>query len=153
MDTSSETIYLDKDEKEVDSNTVTEKNEKDYTKKEVLVNEKEDLNADNYKNVVKIMEKRLEFLQADQYRLDLDEKTGKIVLTFEDEYPDDIQSILPMEGRLEFVDSNTKDVILSYNDFNSAEATYAALEDGSYVTYINLKLKDSGIEKLNNIDQ
>ena len=153
VDKSSETIYLDKDGKEVDSNIVTEKNEKEYTKKEVLVNKQENLNKNNYKKAVKIMQERLKFLQADQYRLDLDEKTGKIILTFVDTYPDDIKSIVPMEGKLELVDSNTEDVILNYEDFNSAEATYAALEDGSYVVYINLKLKNFGVEKINNIDK
>lgn len=156
VDTGSETIYLDKDGKEVDSSEVTDENEDDYTKKEILVNEKETLNSNNYKKVVNIMKKRLEFLQANQYRLDLDEKTGKIVLTFEDEYPDDIKSILPMEGKLELVDSNTKDLILSYNDFTSAEATYAALDamgEGSYTIYIDFKLNSSGIEKINNIDK
>jgi len=147
-----ETIYLDKDGKEVDATTITEKNEDNYTKKEVLINEKESLNIENYKKVVEIMKKRLEFLQADQYRLDLDEKTGKIVLAFEDDYPDDIKSFLQMEGKLELVDSNTENVILDYNNFSSAEATYAALDDGSYVTYINLKLNNTGIEKVNNIE-
>ena len=65
---------------------------------------------------------------------------------------EDIESILPMEGKLKLVDSNTEDVIIDYSDFNSAEASYASLDDGSYVAYINLKLNDTGIEKINNID-
>lgn len=152
VDEGTETIYLDKDGNEVVSTTITEENEDDYTKKEVLINEKESLNTENYKKVAQIMKERLEFLQTDQYKLDLDEKTGKIVLTFEDAYPDDIKSIIPMEGKFELIDSNTKDVILNNSDFNSADATYAALDNGSYVTYINLKLNDSGVEKINNID-
>ena len=44
VDKGTNTIYLDTDGKEVDSSEVTEKNEKDYTKKEVLVNEEESLN-------------------------------------------------------------------------------------------------------------
>ena len=151
-----ETLYLDKDGKEVDSSEVTEENEKDYTKKEVLINEKENLNTDNYEKTVKIMKQRLQFLQADQYRIDLDKKTGKIVLSYEDDYPDDIKSFLAMEGKLELVDSNTGDVILNYNDFKSAEGTYAATDDveyTKYTAYINLKLNDSGIEKVNNLDK
>ena len=157
VDKGTNTIYLDKDGKEVDSSEVTEKNEKDYTKKEVLVNEEESLNLDNYKKVVKIMKERLKFLRADQYRIDLDEKTGKIVLTYSDDYPEDIKSILPMEAKMELIDVNTEEIILDYNDFVSAEATYAALdpmaETPSYAIYINLKLNDSGIEKINNIDK
>lgn len=152
VDNSNKTIYYDKDGKEVDSSVVTEENKSEYTTKEIPVNVEENLKAANYKKVVEIMKKRLEFLQANQYKMDLNEKTGKIVLSFEDDYPDDIKSILPMEGKLELIDLNTQDVILSYNDFNSAEATYAALDNGSYVTYINLKLNNSGIEKINNID-
>lgn len=151
VDESTETIYLDKDGKEVDSTNITEENEKDYKTEKRLVNEKENLNIKNYNEVIKIMKKRLEFLQANQYRIDLDKKTGKIVLTFEDEYPDDIKSFLQMEGKFELVDSNTNDVILDYTNFTSADTTYAAVED-SYMVYINLKLNNSGVEKLNNID-
>ena len=151
-----ETIYLDKDGKEVEASEITEKNEKDYTKKEVLINEKENLNTENYEKTVKIMKQRLEFLQADQYRMDLDKKTGKIVLLFEDDYPDDIKSFLSMEGKLELVDTNTRDVILNYNACKSAEGTNAATDDVEYTrytAYINLKLNDSGIEKVNNLEK
>ena len=153
VDDSTETIYYDKDGKEVDSTKVTEENEKDYTKKEIAINAEENLNKENYKKVAKIMQERLDFLQTNQYRIDLDEKTGKIVITYDDDYPEDIESILPMEGKFELVDTNTEDVILDYNDFNFAETTYATLDDGSYVVYINLKLNKSGVEKINNIDK
>lgn len=152
VDDTIETIYYDKEGKKVDSSTVTDENKEEYTQEEKAINEKESLTVENYKQVVEIMKERLKFLKTDQYKLDLDEKTGKIVLTFEDAYPDDIKSILPMEGKFELVDSNTEDVIISYTDFNSAEATYASVEEG-YTTYINVKLNASGIEKTNNIDK
>lgn len=152
VDDGSEKVYYDKDGNEVDSSIVTEENKNEYTEKEEPINKDENLTSDNYKQVMKIMKERLKFLQTDQYKLDLDEKTGKIVLTFEDEYPDDIKSILPMEGKFELVDSNTNDVIISHTDFNSIEATYASVEEG-YTTYINIKLNSSGIERINNIDK
>lgn len=147
-----EKVYYDKDGNKVDSSTVTDENKDDYTEEEKAINPEENLTVQNYKQVVEIMKERLKFLQTDQYKLDLDEKTGKIVLTFEDDYPDDIKSILPMEGKFELVDSNTEDVIISYTDFTSIEATYASLEEG-YTTYINVKLNASGIDKINNIDK
>lgn len=153
VDDSTETIYYDKDGNEVDSSDVTEDNEDDYTKKEVPVNAEENLTKENYEKVIDIMKQRLEFLNTDQYKLDLDKKSGKIILTYEDDYPDDIKSFIKMEGKLEFVDSTTEDVILSYNDFTKAEATYAALDDGSYNVYISLKLNKSGLEKINDIDK
>lgn len=156
IDEGTEKIYYDKDGKKVDSAEVTEENEKDYKTEDVLINAKENLIEDNYKKSVDIMKQRLNFLQADQYRIDLDEKTGKIVLTYDDDYPDDIKNFLPMEAKFELVDSNTKDVILTYTDFTKAEATYAALDamgDGGYSVYINLKLNASGIEKINNMDK
>lgn len=152
VDDSKETKYYDKEGNEVDSTEVTEENKSKYTEKEEPVNIKENLTEDNYEKVVQIMKKRLEFLKVNQYSIDLDRKTGKIVLTFEDEYPDDIKNILPMEAKMELVDSNTGDVILDYTDFNSAEASYASLETG-YIAYINLKLNDSGLEKINDIDK
>lgn len=152
VDNSKETIYLDKDGKEIDSSEVTEENEKDYTKKEVPVNLEENLNEENYKKSMEIMKERLDFLNADQYNLDLDKKTGKIVLTVDDDYIEDVQSIVPMEGRLQLIDSNTSDVIIDYNNFKSAEGTYASLDEG-YVAYINLKLNDTGIEKIKDIDK
>lgn len=152
VDDSKNTIYYDKDGNKVDSEEVTEENEKDYKKEEVPVNAEENLTKDNYKKVVSIMNKRLELLNADQYRLDLDEETGNILLTFEDDYPDDVKSFLQMVGKLEIVDSTTEEVILSYNDFNSAEAQYASLEQG-YEAHINLKLNKSGLEKIKDIDK
>lgn len=151
-DDSNETIYYDKDGNEVDSSTITEENEKDYEKKEIPVNAEENLNVSNYEKSLEIMKKRLELLNADQYEISVDEETGIISLNVEDDYLGDIESILPMEGRLYLIDSKTEDVILDYTDFKSAESTYASLTL-EYRTYINLKLNDSGLEKVNNVDK
>lgn len=152
VDDTKEKVYYDKDGKEVDASTVTDKNKKDYEEKEFPVNAQENLNSNNYNESANIMKKRLKLLGVDQYQLDLDEQTGKVLLTVEDDYIEDILSILPMEGKLQLVDSNTEDVIIDYTDFKSAESSYASLRKG-YTTYISLKLKDSGIEKINNIDK
>lgn len=152
VDRTKETVYYNNEGKKVDSSEVTEDNKADYTLKEESVNQEEDLTTQNYEKVVKIMEKRLKFLKADQYRIDLDKNSGKIILTIDDEYMSDIKSILPMEGKLELIDSNTEDIIIDYTDFKSAESTYASLDEG-YVTYINLQLNDSGMEKIKNIEK
>lgn len=151
VDDATNTVYYDKDGKKVEASEVTDENKKNYTQKEERVNLEENLTKENYEKTLEVLKQRLKFLKADQYTLDLDKETGKIVLTFEDEYPEDIKSILPMEGKLELVDSNTKDVILDYKDVKSAEATYASTEDG-YTVYISLKLEKSGIDKIGNIE-
>lgn len=148
VDNSNKTIYYDEDGKKVDSSEVDD--EANYEKEEVPVNEQENLNKENYNKTLKIMKKRLELLAADQFYLDLDEKTGKIILNVEDDYIEDIESILPMEGKFQIIDSDTDEVIIDYSDFKSAEATYAGLDDG-YNTYINLKLNDSGVNKLTDL--
>ena len=150
-DTSVEKVYYDKEGKKVDSSTITEENKKDYDLKEIPINPEENYNLFNYNESLKIMEKRLKLLEADEYRLDLDKKTGIISLTVEDNYIEDIESILPMESKLQLIDANTKDVILDYSDFTSAESNYASLTL-EYITYITLKLNDSGIEKVNNFE-
>lgn len=152
VDKSTNKEYYDKDGNKVDSSTVTDENKDEYTEKEVPVNDEEQLNQENYEKVVKIIEKRLKFLSTDQYRIDLDKTSGKIIITFEDEYADDIKSIVPLEGSLELIDETTEDVVLNYADFKSAEATYASLDEG-YTIYLNLKLNDNGIEKIKNIDK
>ena len=152
VDKSTNKEYYDKDGNKVDSSTVTDENKDEYTEKEVQVNDEEQLNQKNYEKVVKIIEKRLKFLSTDQYRIDLDKTSGKIIITFEDEYADDIKSIVPLEGNLELIDETTEDVVLNYADFKSAEATYASLDEG-YTIYLNLKLNDNGIEKIKNIDK
>ncbi len=152
VDTSNETTYYDKEGNEVDSADVTDENKDDYTTEEKPVNATEVLTTENYKKVVDIMEKRLQFLKTDQYRLDLDEKTGKIVLVFEDDYHEDVESILPMTADLNLVDSTTEEVILGTGDFTSAEASYASTDDG-YTAYLSLKLNQTGIDKINDIDK
>ena len=152
VDNSNETVYYDKDGNKVDSSSVTDENKDEYISEDIPVNKPDVLTLNNYKQTLDIMKQRLKFLKTDQYELDLDEKTGKIVLTFEDDYPDDIMSTLPMEGKLELIDSNTNDVIIASSDFASAQASYASTDYG-YTAYIQLKLNDSGIEKINNIDK
>lgn len=152
VDKSTNKEYYDKDGNKVDSSTVTDENKDEYTEKEVPVNDEEQLKQENYEKVVKIIEKRLKFLSTDQYRIDLDKTSGKIIITFEDEYADDIKSIVPLESSLELIDETTEDVVLNYADFKSAEATYASLDEG-YTIYLNLKLNDNGIEKIKNIDK
>ncbi len=146
------TVYHDADGNKVDESKVTDENEKDYTKEEVNVNIEDNLTEENYKKTLEIFKKRLKFLQVDQYSMDLDSKTGKIVLTFDDDYPDDVQNILPMEGKLEIIDSNTLDVILDYANVKSSEANFVQTEDG-YTVYMDLKLTDDGIEKIKDIDK
>lgn len=151
VDDSTDTVYYDSEGKKVESSEITEENEAQYTSKEEKVNPDENLTQKNYETMLKIVEERLKFLKTDQYKLDLDKDTGMIVLTYEDDYPDDIKSIIPMEGKLKIIDSNTSDVLLDNSYVKSAEATYASTEQG-YSVYLTLKLKDSGLEKINNIE-
>lgn len=152
VDNSTNTKYYDKEGKEVDSSEVTDENKDQYTSKEEKVNEDENLTLQNYEKSLEIIKEKLKFLKADQYRVDLDKNTGKVVLSFEDQYPEDIESILPMEGKLELIDSKTSDTILTNDDVKTADATYAATDNNKYTIYMNLKLNDSGIEKIKNIE-
>lgn len=151
-DDTKETVYYDKDGNEVDSSTVTDDNKKNYEEKEIPVNAEEKLNVSNYEKSLEIMQKRLELLNADQYNINVDEETGTILLKVEDDYLSDLESILPMEGRLYLQDSKTEDIILDYTDFKSAEASYASLTT-EYRTYISFKLNEAGLEKVNNLEK
>ena len=152
VDDTVNTKYYDKDGKEVDASTVTDKNKKNYTEKKEAVNAEENLTEENYKKCVDIFDKRLKFIKADEYRLDLDKKTGKVVLTFSDDYAEDIENILPMEGKLELVDTKTEDVILDYTGIKSVLPSYAADEDGKDEVYLDFVLNKEGMDKINSLD-
>ena len=111
-------------------------------------NSTENLNIDNYNESLKIMKKRLNFLETDEYSLDLDKTTGNIVLKVEDEYITDIESLLPMVANVQI--KKIDDTILDYSDYSSLEAMYVSLEEG-YTTYIDMKLKNTGLEKINKL--
>lgn len=151
VDSSTNTNYYDAEGKKVDSSEITDENKNNYTEKEEKVNLEENINQGNYEKTLNILKERLKFLNVDQYSLDLDTKTGKIVLNFADDYPDDVKSILPMEGKLELIDSNTEDVLIENSTIKSTETTYASTDDG-YTVYLNLKLSKEGIDKINSID-
>lgn len=150
VDDTVNTIYYDEDGKEVELED--EEDTSKYTKKEQPVNEQADYNLENYEKTAKILEKRLGFLGIEQYSVDLDRNTGKIFVSFDSKYSEDIESILPMEGKLQVKDSITGDIILDYTDFNNAEVSYAPTENG-YTVFMSLKLKDSGIEKIKDIEK
>ena len=118
VDDTVNTIYYDEDGKEVELED--EEDTSKYTKKEQPVNEQADYNLENYEKTAKILEKRLGFLGIEQYSVDLDRNTGKIFVSFDSKYSEDIESILPMEGKLQVKDSITGDIILDYTDFNNA---------------------------------
>ena len=112
VDDSVNTKYYDADGNEVEADSIEEGQEENYTTTEIPVNQEEELTVENYEKTVKIMKKRLSFLKADQYKIDLDKNTGKIVLTIDDDYIEDIENLLPLEGKLQLIDSKTEDVIL-----------------------------------------
>ena len=147
-----EKIYYDKDGNEVESSKITEENKKDYEVKEIPVNAEENLNANNYNTSLDIMKKRLDFFNMQQYQLNVDEKTGIISLSVDDEHFEDKISFVSIEGSLQLIDSKTGDIIIDHTNFKSAESTYASLTT-EYRTYISLKLNNSGIEKINGIDK
>jgi len=151
-DDSKNTVYYDKDGNEVDSTKITKENEKDYEKKEIPVNEEQNLNPANYLTSLNIMKKRLDFFNVEQYQINLDEKTGTISLNVEDRYLEDKLAYILTEGSLQLIDSNTGDVLIDYTNFKTVEATYASLAR-EVKTYFNFKLNSSGLEKINNIEK
>lgn len=150
VDNTINTTYYDKDGNEVTVEEGTDTSS--YTKKEEPVNAPENLKLENYKKTIDILEKRLKFLGTEQYSLDLDKETGKVFISFESEYSSDVESIMPMEGKLQIKDSSTGDIIIDYTDFEHSETTYASTEKG-YTIFMNFKLNHSGVEKMNHIDQ
>lgn len=145
------TVYYDKNGNEVEI-TDEETDTSEYTKKEEPVNKEENMNLQNYEKTVEILKERLKFLGTEQYSIDLNKTTGKIFISFESKYHEDVESIIPMEGKLQIKDKITEDIILDYTDFNYAETSYASTENG-YTIFVSFKLNDSGLNKIKDIDK
>lgn len=114
-------------------------------------NSEENLNEDNYKLTKDIIEKRLKSLGASDYAIRLDEKTGKIVVELaENDSTDNLISNLTTVGKLEIVDTNTKEVLLNNDDIKTSQVLRSTTTTGTSI-FFSIEFNDEGKNKLEEI--
>lgn len=141
-----ETIYYDKDGKEVD-----EKKE-DGTSKEVPVNAKEVLTKENYIKTKQLVEARLSDLNISEYLIRLDENNGTMTVQLPEDNMTNIASqFLYSQGKFTIEDENGQ-VLLNNSNLEKVQVGYNKGTSGTTV-YLSFNFKEESIEKLKEISK
>ena len=102
-----ETVYYDKDGKEVEEKT------EDGTTKEIPVNSEEILTKENFDKTKQLIDKRLSELNISEYFIRLNEKDGSFIVQIpEDEMTDKASQFLYSQGKFTIEDEDGQ-VLLS----------------------------------------
>ncbi len=146
-------IIYDKDGKIVDA--IPEgANEEDYEKKKEKVNKEDAYKAENYKTVKKVIEGRLENQGVEDYKVRVDENTGKATIELPDDLKTDtlIQYML-LKGDFSIKDSKTGDILMDKTQVESAKAVYTNSQNGGVVVILNIRFNKEGKVKLAEISK
>ena len=119
---------------------------------EKRTNPEENLTEENFKVVKKILEARLSSMQANDYLLRQDLANGNIVLELpETANTDRIVGQLYLQGKLEVVDKDTNEVLMTNEDVQSVKSGYGTAGNGTTVVFVNIQFNKEGTEKFKNI--
>lgn len=103
---------------------------------------------ENYKTAKNVIEKRLKKLGVEEYKISLNKQTGKMVIQIpEDTNTDKIVSSLTTIGKLEIIDSETKEVLLDNSSIESSSVLYNTTTSGTAV-YLEIAFNKDGKSKL-----
>ena len=144
-DASVNTVYYDKDGKEVESEV------EGGSKKELPVNSEEVLTRENYLASKKIIEDRLAAYGVSEYLVRVDENTGKITL----QIPEDAKTDLAVQytytkGYLTIEDEDGN-VLLDNSDIKDAKVAYNTGSTGSIIVYLNIQFNKNAVQTLKDI--
>lgn len=144
-----QTIKYDAEGKEIAS---TDTETQAARTEEIKVNNDEVLTEDNYKTVKKIIEKRLNTMNARDYIIKQDTTNGNIVLELEENSNTDrIVGNLDLQGKFEIVDNDTNEVLMTNEDLKSVKGGYGRNSSGATVVFINIQFNKEATEKFKNI--
>ena len=117
-------------------------------------NDEDVKNVENYNASKKIIEKRLEKLNVDNYNIKLDEQTGDIFIEItENDSTDMVISNITTTGKFEIVDTKTNEVLMDNNDIKTAKVMYGASDSTNNGTsvYLDIQFNKDGTKKLEEI--
>lgn len=146
--------------KQENGNELEEINE-DGTKKEEteeqetieLVNPQEVRTQDNYIKSKEIIEKRLKDLGVEQYTIKLNEETGTMEFELiEDENVTTVIQMISSQAKLEVVDSDSNEVLLTNENIKDAKIGYSSSENGTIVGLI-IEFNDDCKDKFKEITE
>ena len=149
-----EVIYNAEGDVVIDDGQTEYTEENGYTVKNEMVNNEQNLTKENYKLTKKILKNRLKGMNVGEYELKLNEETGEITITLQDN--DDVHEIsehLGQKGLFNVIDKETKTSLLDYNDVKSAKVVYGSSDEtGTSTTiYLQINFNKDGAKKLEEI--
>lgn len=132
-------------------------------KKEVPVNDSSVLNKDNYKKVKNIIEERIKKFGISDSTVSVDDESGEVSISVpQTNISDYLVSLVTKQGKVEIIDSDTKEVLISRNMIKDVSAYYVQSNDSSTstnsseITYdegIKFEFTSEGQKKLNEISK
>lgn len=139
-----ETVYYDKDGKEVEEKT------EDGTTKEIPVNSEEILTKENFDKTKQLIDKRLSELNISEYFIKLNEKDGSFIVQIpEDEMTDKASQFLYSQGKFTIEDEDGQ-VLLSNSDLKKVQVGYSNETTGTTV-HLSFVFNEESIEKVKEI--
>ena len=119
---------------------------------EQKVNKDEDLTKDNFEASKKVLQNRLDNMGVNDYNIRLDDENGEIILELpENSDTDRIVGNIYLQGKLEIVDNDTNEVLMTNADIKGSKSGYGATATGSNAIFINIEFNKEGTEKFKNI--
>lgn len=119
---------------------------------EIKVNSEEILTKENYEASKKVIEKRLEEMQVNNYDIRQNLENGTIILELpEDDNTDSIVGQLSLQGKFEIIDKDTNEVLMTNDDLKSVQSRYGTTSSGTTSIVLNIQFNKEGTEKFKNI--
>lgn len=139
VDTSKNTVIYDKDGK------VVETEGEGTTKKEEPVNPEDALTQENYNKVKQVIQKRLDMMNASDYTIRQNEKTGELHVQIpENENTDLITQYMAIKGKFT-VQNENNEILLNNEHIKKAEVRYSSGSTGTSV-YLTIQLNKEGTQ-------
>lgn len=139
---------------DADDNLITDENTEVAVARteEIKVNSEEMLTKDNYEASKKIIEKRLEKMQVNNYDIRQNLENGTIILELpEDDNTDRTVGQLSLQGKFEIVDKDTNELLMTNDDLKSVQSRYGTTSSGTTSIVLNIQFNKEGTEKFKNI--
>ncbi len=125
-----------------------------YTSVQELVNPQEVLNKENYKKALSIVEKRLNSMEAEEYKLRFNEENGAIELELMDnDLTNYILESIRVPGDFKIVDADTKEVLMDASSVKKAGVLYSSANSASTTVYLDIEFNKEGSKRLEELSK
>lgn len=137
---------------DADNNLITDDTTEVARTEEIKVNSEEMLTKENYEASKKVIEKRLEEMQVNNYDIRQNLENGTIILELpEDDNTDRTVGQLSLQGKFEIIDKDSNEVLMTNDDLKSVQSRYGTTSSGTTSIVLNIQFNKEGTEKFRNI--